>query len=146
MDLTNEENRRALAEWAAELRASVTFDCQMGLPKDEAAALAKLEFGNNYCAPAVHAAVTEFARTKKWPANIAPAEGFFINLRVMAAARTVEGLLSGALNNPAIAEAIGRENPNFTEWMLTAWWDVHRDLTLKWFAKHQGEFAEYREA
>jgi hypothetical protein len=141
IDLGNEENRRMLATWAAELRASFTFYHPIVLPRGPAEALAKLMYACDQASAPVDAAVATYARTKKWPQTLNLTESFFIWLRIWGAARIVESLLSGSIARLDIAEEIFGDNANFTEWMLTAWWEKHREITLQWYAEVQAELA-----
>jgi hypothetical protein len=139
IDLGDEENRRVLASWAAELRASFTFDHPIALPRAPDAALAKLRRACDQASAQVDAAVATYARTKKWPETLSVDESFFIWLRIWGAARVVDGLRSGSIARLDIAEEIFGDNPNFTEWMLTVWWETHREFTLEWYAEAQAD-------
>lgn len=126
MNLRDEQNRLALQTWVAEMRASVKkFEdgfAKTSIPNDPNEALVRLQNESESKTPSVERAISYFSRTRHWPADLSESESFYVHLRVMAACRLIDFLLSGEVTNPDIVDAVGSDKMNFTEWMLTTAW------------------------
>jgi hypothetical protein len=129
-----------LKGWVLEMRASMqtlrehySQSAPIAFPKDQGEALAYLMRESELSARVVDRAVWSFSVKRRWP-ELSSVEYFFLDLRVTAACRTIDGILSGTFTNPDIIEAISGDNPNFTEWILTEAWEGWGEAYLDWFA------------
>lgn len=141
MNLDDKEDRLAFQTWVSAMRLEMralrerySNRAPITLPKKIDEARAWLKQISESTAHDVDRAVSQFSRTRQWPENLSNLECFFINLRVDAACRTIEVVLSGETTNPGVVEPITSDNPNFTEWILTDAWDDWGEAWLESFA------------
>jgi hypothetical protein len=141
VNLDDEEDRLAFQTWVSDMRLEMralrerySNRAPITLPKKFDEALAWLKQISESTAHDVDLAIWQFSRTKQWPENLSKEQVFFIKLRVDAACRTIEGVLSGEVTNPGVVEPITSDNPNFTEWILTDAWDDWGEAWLEHFA------------